>query len=227
MNRIAIIEDQERLCELIGKALARAGIESDAFVTIDSAWHSLQRTPYAMLIADRGLPDGDGLSLVRRLRNSLHPIPCLMLTARDALHDRIEGLEAGADDYLVKPFSMDELIARVRALMRRPATIRSLSPIFGDIQILPDRGILACGVGSVTLAPAELQIALALVEAGGKTVGRRSLEAAAWSINEAVTPNALDVAIHRLRKKFGAIGSSLEIANTRGFGYALTETPPP
>jgi len=225
MNRIALVEDHERLSALVGKALAGAGIEADVFTHLESAWHALQDTPYAIVVIDRGLPDGDGLTLVRRLRESGRLVPCLMLTARDALHDRIDGLESGADDYLVKPFSMEELVARVRALMRRPATLQSLSPSFGDVSISPEGGTMTCGLDSVTLAPAELQILLGLVRAGGKTVRRTALEVAAWGLGEAVTPNALDVALHRLRKKLHAIGSSVQIINARGLGYALTDIP--
>lgn len=221
MNRIAIVEDHERLSELVGKALSAAGIESDVFVRMDSAWHALQQTPYALVVIDRGLPDGDGLTLVRRLRESGRLIPCLMLTARDALHDRVEGLNAGADDYLVKPFSMEELVARVRALMRRPLTLQTLSPSFGDIQVSPEGGMVVCGAESVTLAPAEVQILFELVRAGGSTVRRGALETAAWGLSEAVTPNAFDVAMHRLRKKLHAIGSTVQIINVRGLGYAL------
>lgn len=103
MSRIALIEDHERLSSLVNKALSAAGIESDVFERIDSAWSALQAAPYGAIVVDRGLPDGDGLTLVRRLREAGNQVPCLMLTARDALHDRVEGLEAGADDYLVKP----------------------------------------------------------------------------------------------------------------------------
>ena len=120
MSRIALIEDHERLAALVRKALAGAGIEADTFGRVDSAWAALREAPYDALIVDRGLPDGDGLALVRRLREAGHLTPCLMLTARDALHDRIDGLESGADDYLAKPFPMEELVARVRALLRRP-----------------------------------------------------------------------------------------------------------
>jgi len=225
MNRIALVEDHERLSALVAKALAGAGIEADVFTRLENAWHALQDTPYAIVVVDRGLPDGDGLTLVRRLRESGRLVPCLMLTARDALHDRIDGLESGADDYLVKPFSMEELVARVRALMRRPATLQSLSPSFGDVSISPEGGTMTCGLDSVTLAPAELQILLGLVRAGGKTVRRTALEVAAWGLGEAVTPNALDVALHRLRKKLHAIGSSVQIINARGLGYALTDIP--
>jgi DNA-binding response OmpR family regulator len=225
MNRIAVVEDHERLAALVRKALAGAGIEADVFARIDTAWHALQDTPYAVLVVDRGLPDGDGLTLVRRLREAGQLTPCLMLTARDALHDRVEGLESGADDYLVKPFSMEELVARVRALLRRPAALQSLSPSFGDVQVQPEAGCMVCGDESITLAPAELQIFLGLVRAGGQTLRRSALETAAWGLAEAVTPNALDVALHRLRKKLQAIGSTLQIVNVRSHGYALREAP--
>jgi len=226
MNRIALIEDHERLSGLVSKALSAAGIESDIFSRIDSAWIALKAAPYAAIVLDRGLPDGDGLTLVRRLREAGNPVPCLMLTARDALHDRIEGLESGADDYLVKPFSMEELVARVRALIRRPINVQSLSPSFADLQIVPEDGEMRCGAEAVSLAPAELQIMLGLVHAGGKTVRRSALEAAAWGLSEAVTPNAMDVALHRIRKKLHAISSNVQIVNLRGLGYALSEIAP-
>ena len=193
------------------------------FTSIDSAWSAVKDAQYAVVVIDRGLPDGDGLSIVRRLRESGRLVPCLMLTARDAVHDRIDGLETGADDYLVKPFSMEELVARVRALIRRPANVQSLEPTFGDLQVVPDAGLMRCGLESVSLAPAEMQIMIGLARAAGKTVRRTALEAAAWGLGGEVTSNALDVAMHRLRKKLQAIGSCVQIVNLRGLGYALSE----
>lgn len=224
MNRIALVEDHARLAGMVKEALLAAGIECDVFGRIDDAWSAFRNTSYPVLIVDRGLPDGDGLALVRRLREAGNQLPCLMLTARDAVHDRIEGLESGADDYLAKPFSMEELIARVRALMRRPAHVQSLAPVFGDIQILPESGVLVCGSESVSLAPAELQIMISLVQAGGKTMRRTAIEVAAWGLTGTVTLNALDVAMHRLRKKLQVAGSSVQIVNLRGLGYALSDT---
>jgi len=221
MNRIALVEDHERLSELVRKALSAAGIEVDVFDRIATALHAIATTSYGAIVVDRGLPDGDGLALVQRFRADGVVTPCLMLTARDALHDRIEGLEAGADDYLAKPFSMEELVARVRALLRRPAAMQSLTPCFGGLLLAPDAGLMHCDAESVTLAPSELQIMLCLVKAQGRTVRRSALEAAAWGLSDAVTPNALDVALHRLRKKILAIGSPLQIVNTRGHGYSL------
>ena len=221
MNRVALVEDHQRLAALLVKALLNAGIETDIFDRMEPAALAAGNNAYAVLVIDRGLPDGDGLDLVRRLRSAGTLTPCLMLTARDALHDRVEGLESGADDYLTKPFSMDEFVARVRALMRRPPALQSLAPEFGDIQLRPDDGCMTCGSETVTLAPAELQIMVVLVRAGGTTVRRSALEVAAWGIGEAVTPNALDVAMHRLKRKLAAINSALQIVNARGYGYAL------
>jgi DNA-binding response OmpR family regulator len=225
MSRIALIEDHQRLAALLIKALRNAGIESDVFEQIAPALRAATEHAYAVLVIDRGLPDGDGLELVSQLRAAGIRTPCLMLTARDALHDRVEGLESGADDYLTKPFSMEELVARVRALMRRPAALQTLTPQFTDIEVRPDEGCMTCGSETVTLAPAELQIIVALIRAGGATVRRSTLEAAAWGLGEAVTPNALDVAIHRLKRKLAAINSTLQIVNARGYGYALHTLP--
>jgi DNA-binding response OmpR family regulator len=140
---------------------------------------------YQAVVLDRGLPDGDGLVLLQKLRNAGMRIPCLVLTARDALHDRVEGLEAGADDYLPKPFAMDEMVARVRALLRRPVEFRPLDPSHGDLTLLSHTGVLCCEDERVTLAPAEVHIMQLLMR---KHVVRRSaLEAAAWGLSEAVT----------------------------------------
>lgn len=221
MNRILLVEDHERLAKLIEKQLTTSGIAVDIFNSIETAWLALQQMSYQVLILDRGLPDGDGLELLKRIRTAGIKMPCLILTARDALHDRIEGLDSGADDYLTKPFAMDEMIARVRALLRRPVESVVLEPNFGDLQIKPDAGVLCCSDKNIALAPAELQIMLLLIRKKGDFVRRSALEGAGWGLSEAVTPNALDVALHRLRKKLTTICSTLEIVNMRSLGYAL------
>jgi DNA-binding response OmpR family regulator len=223
MNRIALIEDHTRLAALVRQALSKAGIEADVFHSIEPAWQACKDIAYGVLVIDRGLPDGDGLALVKRLRSAGHATPCLMLTARDALHDRIEGLDSGADDYLTKPFSMEELVARVRALMRRPAKVQALAPSFGDVQVFPEHGHMVCSGNTVALPAAELQIMLCLTRKEGDTARRSTLEAAAWGLTDAVTPNALDVALHRLRRKLAQAGSRTRIVNLRSQGYALRD----
>jgi len=223
MNRILLVEDHERLARLVVNGLNAAGIAVDPMRSIDAAWAALQQVSYGALILDRGLPDGDGLKLLKRLRDAALGIPCLVLSARDALHDRVEGLDAGADDYLPKPFAMDELVARVRALLRRPAESLPIEPGHGDLLLRPANGMLHCGDECVSLAASEMQIMLLLARQGGDTVPRSRLEAAAWGLSEAVTPNALDVALHRIRRKLHAIGSRQKIVNVRSLGYALRE----
>jgi len=223
MNRILLVEDHERLALLVCTGLAGAGIAADVVDRIESAWSALQQVDYGALVLDRGLPDGDGLQLLQRLRGAGSPIPCLVLTARDALADRVEGLDSGADDYLPKPFAMEELVARVRALLRRQKDCDPLDAGHGDLRLLPKDGLLHCGERSVPLPASEMQLMLLLARKSGETVRRTALEAAAWGLTEAVTPGALDVAVHRLRRKLGAIGSRLRIVNVRGLGYALRE----
>lgn len=224
--RVLLVEDHERLGQLITRALRTSGIKVDLVRSIAAARYSLLEAVYAVAVIDRGLPDGDGLGLVGHVRKANNPLPCLMLTARDAVHDRVAGLEAGADDYLTKPFAMEELVARVRALYRRPLSVQTLDPEFCGLRVSPDGGLMEYQSNAVSLAATELQIMLSLVRAAGETVRRSTTERSAWSIDEAVTPNALDVSLHRLRKKLTQIGCPVEIVTVRGHGHALRLAPP-
>src|ERR1700746_731587 len=118
--RLLIVEDNEKRAELLAKGLKTAGYDADVLSTVEEARAVLTTTFYAALILDLGLPDGDGLALLRELRHRNNPIPVLVLTARGGLHDRVHGLRSGADDYLVKPFALEELVARLEAQLRRP-----------------------------------------------------------------------------------------------------------
>jgi len=224
MHRVLLLEDHTRLAALVRQALEGAGLACDAVERTSEAWAALHAVEYAAVIVDRGLPDGDGLDLVRRLRASQRFTPCLILTARDALHDRVDGLEAGADDYLSKPFPMAELVARVRALLRRPQHQVALEPVWGGVQLRPEQGLMVCGDGTCALPRTEMQIMLTLFKSEGAPVRRSALEAAAWGAQEAVTANALDVALHRLRRKLDSLGSHMSITNIRGVGYAVVES---
>jgi len=221
MNRILLVEDHAAMRELVTHELRHAGIAVDAVGSVGEAEACLAQVRYAAMVLDRGLPDGDALPWLQRLRARQVLVPCLLLTARDALHDRVDGLEAGADDYLAKPFERDELIARVRAVMRRQRSWVNNSPRWGGLSVDPMGATMSCGLSSVNLPPSELQIVLALVRAGGKVVRRSGLEAAAWGLTEAVTPNALDVAVHRLRRKLEVLGCDVRIVNIKGVGYRI------
>jgi len=223
MYRIALVEDHARLAELIRRALAVAGIRADVFPTIEAAWATLRETEYSALVIDRGLPDGDGLLLLKRLRAIGIGTPCLMLTSRDALRDRFDGLNSGVDDYVTKPIPMGELVARVRALMRRSAGPGALQLEFGDIRLYPAEGRLVCKDDSVNLPTAELQIMWCLVRQAGRFVHRSALQAAAWGVSNAPAPNALDLALGRLRIELLTLGSGLQIVDITDQGHALRD----
>lgn len=222
---ILVVEDEPAIQELIAANLLHAGHHVLRANDAEEAALLVRDTLPDVVLLDWMLPGMPGLQFARRLRadERTRDLPIIMLTARSEEHDKIAGLEAGADDYLTKPFPMEELIARVRALLRRPALVQELAPQLGDISISPQQACMHCAGSAIALPPAELQIMLSLVRKAGATVRRSTLEAAAWGMSSVVTPNALDVALHRLRRKLAAAGSCMEIVNIRGQGYALRE----
>jgi len=223
MYRIALVEDHARLAELICRAFEASGIGADVFSTMDAAWAALRVAEYSAFIIDRGLPDGDGLELVRRLRSVGNPVPCLVLTSRDALRDRLDGLSSGADDYVTKPFPMEELVARMQTLMRRTADPLDMHLEFGDIRLYPAQARLVGQDGSARLTRAELQILWCLVRQAGCFVHRSALQAAAWGMSDAPSPDALKLVLDRLRAGLRAIGSSLRIVDIPEDGHTLRD----
>jgi DNA-binding response OmpR family regulator len=224
--RLLLVEDNERLGPLVCEGLAGAGMAVDWCRSVDEASAALSTAGYDLVLVDLGLPDGDGLDLVRAIRRKGDTVPILILTARDALGDRVTGLDAGADDYLVKPFANAELAARCRALLRRPG--RRLAPILaaGDLSFDTATRQASFRGAPIDLSKREAGVLEALMRRSGSVVAKETLEETLYAFNEPVTPNALEAAVSRLRKRLDEAGASDLLHTVRGLGYLLRAPSP-
>lgn len=219
-----MIEDNERLARLTADGLARRGFPCDVAGDLDTAAAAMSGAEFDAVILDLGLPDGDGLAWLRERRAAEAFPPALVLTARDALEDRVAGLDAGADDYLVKPFELDELAARIRALLRRPG---SRAPVVLEVGPLSfDTGSRAARVGDRLLDLSRRETALVelLMRRAGSVVCRETIENALYTFDQAVTPNAVEAVVSRLRRRLDEAGVAHMLHTLRGVGYLLQET---
>lgn len=217
---LLLIEDDALLAESIGSSLRQQGHVVDHFARCSDAAHSLALVDYDLVLLDLGLPDGDGSQIVKLMRQRQDATPVLMLTARDSLDDRVRGLDLGADDYLTKPFSLIELEARVRALLRRSQQRLHNVLSLGRLRVDVDSAMAFVGEEHLELPRRELNLLEGLLLNAGKIVQRETLEQRLFGF-EAVGANALDVYISRLRKRLQ--GSGAEIRTVRGLGYRLEE----
>jgi DNA-binding response OmpR family regulator len=224
--RLLVVEDEPRIAELLRIALDRAGFVADMVATVADARATLPLNPYDAAILDLGLPDGDGLAVIGEARRAGNPIPILVLTARDAIDDRVAGLDAGADDYLVKPFAMSELIARTKALLRRPGG--ALGTILKAGNISFDSIGRDVTVGNVPLALPRRETAILehLMRRLGRVVPKAVLEEKLYGMDDELESNAIPVHVHHLRNKLVDGGATAEIHTVRGVGYLLGEAKP-
>ncbi|MEO1202956.1 MAG: response regulator transcription factor, partial [Pseudomonadota bacterium] len=218
-----LIEDNQRLADLVREGVLRSGHTIDVVHTKSAAEHAATQFDYELLILDLGLPDGDGLELLRVLRRKGIRHPCLILTARDALRDRVTGLDSGADDYLTKPFAMEELVARINALLRRPSELVEETLQLGNLRVDTRARTLEVASQAVKLSIKEFTALECLIRATSGRCSRQRLEDSVYGMDAAVTPNALEVLMYRLRKQLKSAGSTVQISTVRDFGYALEE----
>ena len=221
--RLLIVEDNEELAELLAKGLQTAGYESDVLSTVEDARVVLSTTHYAALILDLGLPDGDGLSLLREIRNRNNSIPVLVLTARGGLNDRIHGLRSGADDYLVKPFALEELIARLEAQLRRPGQLLGNSLRIANLEF--DTQIHQASIDDrpQVLSARETAVLELLMRSKGRVVSKKQVEDHIFGHSGEVASNAIEVYVHRLRKQLSERGAKVHVHTIRGVGYLIAE----
>lgn len=217
--RILLIEDDEMIGAAVRQGLLQAGFAVDWVNDGRSAELSLANGVYDLAVLDLGLPKKDGMAILAALRSAGNAIPVLVASARDTVGDRIAGLEAGADDYVLKPFDLDELIARVRALLRRHAGSGSPLLKFGKLVLDPSRRTVMLNGNAIELSTREFALLESLMRRPGTVLSREKLEESIYGWGEEVGSNAIEVHLHHLRRK---VGSAL-IKNVRGVGYRVSE----
>jgi DNA-binding response OmpR family regulator len=222
--RLLAIEDEGELGDLLRLALERGGFAVDLARTLEEARDFLAVVSYDAAILDLGLPDGDGLALLRDIRKRSLSLPILILTARDGPEDRVLGLDAGSDDYLVKPFHMPELIARIRALLRRPNAALGVTLTLGNLSLdTVGRQVRVDGT-EVPFTPRETSMLEILLRQQGSVVIREVMEQRLYSFDNQLGSNALEVLVHRLRRRLAEAGARIAIHTVRGVGYLMAET---
>jgi two-component system response regulator QseB len=219
--RLLLIEDDSMLGDALQHMLQQESFAVDWARDGEEAELALGVLPYDLILLDLGLPGKNGLDILRDLRRTKVSTPVIILTARDAVKDRISGLDSGADDYLVKPFDPDELVARIRALLRRRDGRVDSFITFGPLVLNLVTHELYCQERPITLSLREFSLLSHLLERPGATVSRKQLEERLYGWNEEVESNAIEVHIHNLRKK---LGRNL-IRTIRGVGYLIVEKP--
>ncbi|MFB9717895.1 response regulator transcription factor [Planobispora longispora] len=228
--RVLVVDDEPALREALQNSLEFEGYRVGLAVDGQAALEALEREPYELVLLDVMMPRLDGLTACRRLRAAGNRVPVLMLTARDAVGDRVSGLDAGADDYLVKPFELDELLARVRALLRRgamaaPASEESDVLAFGDLRMdVAAREVTRAGVPLELTRTEYLLLELFMVHPR-QVLAREQILSEVWGFDFEPSSNSLDVYIMYLRRKTEVSGFSRLIHTVRGVGYVLRNTP--
>ena len=223
--RILVVEDDRSVRAALDRALRAQGYEVTTVADGLSALQAVATQDPALVLLDLGLPGMDGLSFCRRLRSDHDDRPVLVLTARDGVADRVQGLDVGADDYLVKPFALEELLARIRALLRRVKVADPPSLRVGDLRMDPATREVHRGDHAITLTDLEFRLLEHLMRNPRIVLGREVLLDAVWGPSTAATENALEVYIGYLRRKLETGGATRMIHTVRGVGYVLRPAP--
>jgi two-component system response regulator TctD len=219
--RILLVEDDEALATALTRALERRGIRSDWAASLGDGAQMAASAQYAALLLDLGLPDGDGLALLRQLRSNRDRLPIIAITARGAVGDRVSGLNLGLDDYLVKPFDVDELVARLQAVFRRQGPFPSNAVEVGNVGLDVMTRDVFVGGARLDLSRRERELAELLLRRAGQVVSRQLAEDQLFGLSSPPGSNAVEVYAHRLRRKLEGAGADVRIQTIKGLGYLL------
>jgi len=217
--KVLLIEDNKTLADGLSHKLKDVGFIIDLFYNGEDGLYALQTSSYDLLILDLGLPDIDGIEIIKKLRKSHENLPILIISARDKLDQRIYGLDIGADDYLCKPFELDEVIARAHALLRRTKNLVSNKIIYNNLEYDAKSRILMQNGTRVELSKRELSIFEYLLQNLKVVLSKENIVEHITSIDDEFNPTAVEIYISRLRKK---LGSSMNLKTVRGLGYMLS-----
>ncbi len=220
--RVLVVEDDPDLSELLRDGLVEEGYAVDVSTDGEDGLWRATTIDYDVAVLDVMLPDMTGFDILRRMRKGGRSAPVLFLTARDATEDRVAGLDAGADDYLVKPFAWDELLARLRALVRRGSRPAEGCLRFADLELDPARHDVRIGTCPLTLTPKEFEIVYVFLREPERVFSRTELIERVYDDDYDAMSNTVDVLVSRIRKKLSEAGSNARVRTVRGVGYALT-----
>ncbi len=222
--RVLLVEDEPEMASALAAALKGHDMVVDRVATIDMARESILTNGYGAILLDRQLPDGDGLTLIPKLRADGVQTPVIVLTARGDLADRVAGLDTGADDYLGKPFAIEELLARLRAVLRRRSDMPAEMLQLGRLAYNADHREASVAGTVLGLPRRELLVLETLMRRSGRTVARSALEEAVYGFDDEIQSNALDTHVSRLRRKLAESDAGVEIHAIRGLGYLIRRT---
>ena len=218
-----MIEDHERFSKFVKDGLEKEGFTVDAVDTASGGEDALATVQYDAVILDLGLPDTDGLHLLRDWRERGDETPVLILTARDGIDERVKGLNSGGDDYLLKPFAMEELVARIRALLRRPGGVLGLVITAGNVSFDTTAREVRIDEKTISIPRRELGVLEHLMRRNGRVVPKDVLEDKIYGFGKEVSSNSVEVHVSRLRKRLAGAGANISVHTLRGVGYLLSE----
>ncbi len=221
--RLLLIEDHKKFAKFVKDGLEKVGFTVDTFETAAGGEAATKSIKYDTIILDLGLPDQDGLDLLRSWRESGDETPVLILTARDGVDERVLGLNSGGDDYLLKPFAMEELVARIRALLRRPGGVLGLVITAGNVSFDTTAREVRIDNKTISIPRREMGVLEQLMRRNGRVVPKDVLEDKIYGFGKEVSSNSVEVHVSRLRKRLAGANASICVHTLRGVGYLLSE----